>query len=110
MAKLDNFMDRIIRAIPVWKEVLKKPTPFVRMLAVAGGAAGAIAVTGIKAGDQLCGVLHYTAATSLADISAEFILNTDAGQIIQSDGEINNTGGTATTGDVLVVVWLSWMA
>lgn len=104
-----NYRERLIRAFPVWKQFLKRPTPMFRQLVVDGGAAGPIAVAGIKAGDQLCSVSHYTPATSLADITAEFVLNTDPGQIIRVDGYIDNTDGTATTSDNLLVAWISWV-
>lgn len=76
---------------------------------ITGGAAGAHAVTGLLAGDTLISVLQFdvaadtgTSATgnkvqALADLTAEFDISADA--------EIDNTGGTATTGDQLLVIW-----
>jgi hypothetical protein len=66
---------------------------------VAGGAAGDITVTGIKVGDELLEVLWFvgagTAVTDVTDLTAEFT--------ITATNTINNTGGTASTGDKLLV-------
>lgn len=68
---------------------------------VAGGAAGTIAVTGIKVGDRLDQVLQYVyvagVTTDVLDLTAEFAIN--------GTGTINNTGGTNTTGNKLLVNW-----
>lgn len=64
---------------------------------VAGGAAGAHTVTGIKPGDKLRAVVHHTAGALPADLTDEFTIS-DA-------DEIDNTGGTATTSDALQVFW-----
>ena len=67
-------------------------------LLVAGAAAGAIAtVTGLNASDTLISVMHDTSGTILADLTSEFSITADA--------TIDNTGGTATTGDQLLVTW-----
>lgn len=63
---------------------------------IAGGAAGAHTVTGIDTSDQLVAVLHNTAGV-LADLTDEFTVS-DA-------DEIDNTGGTDTTGDQLLVFY-----
>lgn len=79
---------------------------------IAGGAAGAHTVTGISPGsggdqpsnlgDALIAVLQLVGAgtdvTDIADLTSEFS--------ISADDEIDNAGGTATTGDKLVVVWI----
>ena len=67
---------------------------------IAGGAAGAHTVTGIATIDRLISV-HEQDATSgiLTDLTGEFTvsaLNPDT---------IDNTGGTVTTGDTLLVVY-----
>lgn len=103
-----TFKERLQRAFPVWRQMLKKSTPFIMQKAVAGGAAGAIAVTGIKKGDQLIGVMHDTSGAVIADLTSEFVANCDPGQLIKVDGYIDNTGGTATTSDILIVTWLAW--
>lgn len=79
-----------------------------KMAVISGGAAGDHTVTGIEygdgkrsyLGDQLIGVLHYTpgAASTIADLTSEFTLT--------ADNTINNTGGTATTGDTLIVFYV----
>lgn len=69
---------------------------------IAGGAAGDHTVTGITVNDELIGVTRYVGAgvavTDVADLTDEFTIS-DA-------DEINNTGGTNTTGDKLVVSYM----
>lgn len=62
---------------------------------VAGAAAGNITVTGIKVGDRLVLVQSLTAAT--ANIASEFT--------VTADNTINNTGGTSTATQTVLVVW-----
>lgn len=62
---------------------------------VAGAAAGNITVTGIKAGQKIICVLDVAAAGS--NLASEFTAT--------ADDTINNTGGTATTGMRLLVIW-----
>lgn len=64
-----------------------------------GGAAGAHKVDGnVAPGDTLLSVLHISADLSTKDdLTAEFS--------ITDYGVIDNAGGTATTGDFLVVVY-----
>jgi len=72
----------------------------VKATIIAGGAAGDHTVTGIAVGDSLVAVLHvdFTDVSETgADITSEFS--------ISGASTINNTGGTATTGGFLVVVW-----
>ena len=68
---------------------------------VAGGAAGNIAVTAIKLGDRLDQVIEYVyvagVTTDVLDLTGEFT--------ITADGTINNTGGSDTTGNKLLVNW-----
>jgi|GEM_PF-2161494 len=73
---------------------------FLKVAWIAGGAAGDHTVTGITAGDQLVSVLHFVADGHLddvADLTSEFTAGA---------GKINNTDGTNTTGDKLLVIWL----
>ena len=80
----------------------------IRVSIVAGGAAGDHTLTGIKAGtgkggaqrgDQLISVLHQDGTSGiLVDLTSEFS--------ITADDTINNTGGTATTSDFLIVIWV----
>jgi hypothetical protein len=83
--------------------------PRMRIGFVPGGAAGNFTVTGIRDGfDRIISVLHLTLtlsegapnttnAWSIADLTSEF-------SITASD-TINNGGGTATTNDLLMVIW-----
>lgn len=68
--------------------------PRIRWFVATGGAAGDITVTGIRVGDKLSLVLNLTDS---ADLTSEF-------NITASD-TINNGGGTATTGDALLVCY-----
>lgn len=104
-----SFKERIERAIPVWRQILRRPTPFVRQALVSGGAAGEIAVADIKKGDQLVAVIESADSTAvLTDRTDEFVENTDSGRLVRRDGYIDNTGGTATTNDDLLVTWIAW--
>lgn len=77
--------------------------PIVKMKVVAGGAAGNFTVTGIKTTDSLVGVLRLVAAattmTNVTDLSSEFT--------ITATNTINNTSGTATSSDKLLVFWVA---
>lgn len=78
------------------------PRDAVTTTIIAGGAAGAHTVTGIKTRDTLVSVLHvdFTDASETgANITAEFT--------ISAADTIDNTGGTATTGGFLIVTFLS---
>jgi hypothetical protein len=74
---------------------------FLKKALIAGGAAGDRTVTGIKSGDELVQVLQFVGAgvalTDIVDLTSEFTAAT---------GKINNSGGTATTGDKLLVLWI----
>lgn len=65
---------------------------------IGGGAAGNHTVTGIVlADDEIVSVLHETIAGFIVDLTSEFT--------IDSDDTIDNTGGTATTSDSLIVTY-----
>jgi hypothetical protein len=68
---------------------------------VAGAAAGDVTVAAIKAGDELNLVLRLigagTAITDVSDLTSQFT--------VTANGKINNTAGTASTGDKLLVLW-----
>lgn len=68
--------------------------PRIRWFVATGGAAGDITVTGINLGDKLSLVLNLT---DLVDLTSEFS--------ITAANTINNAGGTATTGDALLVCY-----
>lgn len=69
--------------------------PAIRTRVVAGAVAGNITVTGIAVGDHLQAVQNVAAAG--ANLADEFT--------ITAANTINNTGGTNTTGMVLLVIW-----
>jgi predicted RecA/RadA family phage recombinase len=67
---------------------------------LAGGAAGAHTVTGIALGDRLIAVQHWSTAAAIAtvaDLTSEFS--------ITAADTIDNTAGTATTSDQLIVFY-----
>lgn len=66
-----------------------------RRRSVAGAAAGNVACVGIKKGDALVSVVNQAAAGP--DLVGEFT--------VSADDQINNAGGTVTTGMVLSVMW-----
>ena len=106
-----SFRERLVRAFPIFSEMLsERDTPLVRSELVSGGVAGPIAVSAIKAGDQLVAVYESAATTAvLTSRTAEFVEgNTDKGWTVRNDGFIDNTGGTDTTGDSLLVFWIAW--
>lgn len=76
----------------------------IKQAVIAGGAAGALTVTGIATTDRLIGVVRLnrdgTAATiDVTNITAEFT--------ITAANTIDNTAGTNTTGDSLIVTYES---
>ncbi len=81
--------------------LLNLATAFNKHAVVAGGAAGNITVTGIKTTDTLAAVLRLVGAattmTNITDLTSEFT--------ITALNTINNTAGTATTADKLLVLW-----
>ena len=74
---------------------------FLGKAVVAGGAAGNFTVTGIQTADELLLVLHVAGAgsdvTDIEDLTSEFS--------ITAANTINNTGGTASTGGKLLVLY-----
>lgn len=70
--------------------------------AIAGGVAGNLTVTGIAIGDRLVSVTRFigagVAVINVTDLLTEFT--------ITAANTINNTAGTNTTGDKLLVFWL----
>lgn len=72
---------------------------FTKMALIAGGAAGDHTVTGIAAADELVAVWEQDGTSGLlTDLTDEFS--------ISAADTINNTDGTATSGDKLIVVYL----
>lgn len=67
----------------------------VRTRTVAGAVAGNLTVTGIKKGDKLMNVQPVSAAS--ADLVGEFT--------VTADNTINNTGGTSTAAQTVLVIW-----
>ena len=95
-----TFKDRIIIAFPAFSGLFKRTKALVMNKGIAGGTAGNHTVADIKIGDQLISVIHHSVASLSADLTSEFTISADA--------VINNTGGTDTSSDFLVVTWMSW--
>lgn len=72
----------------------------IRAKIIAGGAAGAHAVTGLLEGDTIILVAYLAGAgmsiTDISNLTSEFVVTA---------GTITNLGGTVTTGGKLVVLW-----
>lgn len=74
---------------------------FMNVTLVAGGSAGDHTVTGIATGDEIVFVGHFSTAAAiatLADLSGEFS--------VTGADTINNGGGTDTSSDQLMVMWM----
>lgn len=97
---MSTFKDRIIKAFPVFSGLFKRSKTLVMSKGIAGGTAGNHTVADIAVGDQLVSVIHHSVASISADLTSEFT--------ITAAGVINNTGGTDTSADFLVVTWMSW--
>lgn len=67
----------------------------IRTRTVAGAAAGDLTVTGIKKGDKLIAVQPVSVAS--ANLVGEFT--------VTADDTINNTGGTSSATQVVLVIW-----
>lgn len=75
---------------------IQQVSSWLKVSLLAGGAAGNITLTGIAVGDEIISVIHNTSG-ALVDLTSEFS--------ITAANTINNTGGTATTSDQLLVFW-----
>jgi len=106
---MGHFRDRILQMDPGWKALYSRKAALTTQAVLAGASAGP--VTGVKnaAGvnitpnDRLVSVTYFTKSTNLTavtDLSGEFK--------ITAVGSIDNTGGTASTGGYLQIVWESW--
>ena len=96
--------DRMRRAGPIWRRIIRRAfgaetnKGLVGFAGITGGVAGNHTVAKIKLNDHLVSVIEVTTGTAaLVDRTAEFS--------ITADGVINNTGGTDTSGDGLLVFW-----
>ncbi|NMC35370.1 MAG: hypothetical protein GYA36_23360 [Veillonellaceae bacterium] len=73
----------------------------IKTTVIAGGSAGNHTVTGIATGDQLVAVIQFDISTgsvvNVADLTSQFT--------ISAANTINNTGGSDTTGDKLMVIY-----
>lgn len=76
----------------------------IKTAVIAGGSAGDLTVTGIATTDRLVSVVRLNRDSTAANITAD-ALTTEF--TITAANTINNTGGTATTGDALIVTYES---
>jgi len=96
--------DRMRRAGPIWRRIVRRSEDplinkgIIGFQGIDGGAAGNHTVSRIKFNDHLVSVIEVTTGTAaLVDRTAEFS--------ITADGVIDNTGGTDTSGDGLLIFW-----
>ena len=95
--------DRMVKAGPIWRRLVRRAfgvenKGLIGFAGITGGVAGNHTVAAIKKNDHLVAVIEITTVTAaLVDHSSEFS--------IASDGVINNTGGTDTSADGLLVIW-----
>ena len=95
--------DRMLKAGPIWRRIIRRAFGVVNkgiigFTGIDGGSAGDHTVAAIKLNDHLVSVIEITTSTAaLIDRTSEFS--------ITADGKINNTGGTDTSGDGLLVFW-----
>ena len=72
----------------------------IKVSLISGGAAGNHTVSGIKTNDELIAVLEQHGTSGLlTDLSTEFS--------IKKADTIDNTGGTATSSDKLLIFYIS---
>ena len=85
--------------------------PPLKMFLVAGGTAGNHTVTGITTNDKLLGVSSIEAtASQLSTAILGLAGNLLSEFSIDSAGVIDNTGGTDTTGAMLIVLYADYDA
>ncbi len=96
--------DRMLKASPIWRRIIRRAfgaktnKGLVGFAGITGGSAGNHTVAKIKLNDHLVSVIEVTTSTAaLVDRTAEFS--------ITADGVINNTGGTDTSSDGLLIFW-----
>ena len=76
----------------------------IKTAVIAGGSAGALTVTGIATTDRLIGVTVLDRDATAANIN---LVNLTSEFTITAANTIDNTGGTVTTGNTLLVVYES---
>jgi len=104
-----NYLERLKSSDRVLKHMLERTSKrLFQVKLVDGGSAGAIAVAGILKGDELIAVFRSVATDATwSTVTSEFRPQTNNG-IVLKDGYIDNTGGTDTSGDKLLVIWVPW--
>ena len=103
---MGSFRDRLIQSSPVWSELMQRSKALVQNALVTGATAGIVAVANIQKGDELVSVINLTDG---ADVTAEFKATDDGDNLITRAGFIDNTGGSTTATDDLLVSWLAWI-
>lgn len=83
---------------------IKAAATGVKSAVIAGGSAGDLTVTGITTNDRLVGVIRLNRDSTAANVNID-ALTTEF--TITATNTINNVGGTATTGDSLLVLYES---
>lgn len=81
----------------------------IKQAVIAGGSAGALTVTGIAATDRLVGVVRLDVAvdtgTSASGNKVQSASALTSEFTVSAANTIDNTAGTDTTGDLLLVTW-----
>lgn len=81
---------------------IKATASAIKTAVIAGGSAGALTVTGLGASDRLVSVTRMNRDATAANVTLDSLTSEFS---ITAANTIDNTGGTATTGDALLVVW-----
>lgn len=76
---------------------------------ISGGTAGALTVTGLAASDELVSVIRFDVAsdsgTSATGNKVQDVIDLTSEFSVSAANTIDNTGGTNTTGDKLMVIY-----
>ncbi len=75
------------------------PRDAIKVAVIDGDAAGDHTVTGVKVRDQLVAVIRHIDGGAISNLTSEFS--------ISAADTLNNASGTATTGDQLLILYLS---
>ena len=90
--------ERLKRAFPIFSRLFRTGRPpLVTVGVITGGAAGSHTLAAIRPKDEIISVINLNDAV---DLTSEFS--------ITGSGTIDNTGGTATTGDQLMIHYFTW--
>lgn len=75
----------------------------IRQAVIAGGAAGELTCTGIEPTSTLISVVRLNRDATAANINVDDLTSEFS---VSDQDKVTNLGGTATTGDTLIVTWM----